>query len=435
MKTIINRLFNNQPSKNVCRLMIWILAVMMVSCNDNLEVSITPGGSNPVQEVVYNTAECTYYGDMIRNGATFFELDLYHSSNSNIGLLIMGFCSLSNSFANFKLDAGTYYLSENGTVRTFFPGMIEDGTFIGTCLYNFNTNKITFITSGTMTVSLSGNTYTIEGVFAGKDAVTGVAEDEMRIRFTGSVNYKDGTSPYPVKSVYTATATPRWLTNPGDRTWAGTLDPVESGNDKWYEITNWGNDNITVYCDEKGGEIVMDQYTRVASNDTYDGYFRVGYIDGAYLNLLPAGNYSVNYNPSTRILDFTGSVTEGGRQYEVLAGVAAFHKTTGNLESVFTDFYAGVTLQLTPVSTSVRSSTLQRSTSVAETLKNPHITLRQSNPATDSTPMNIVIDESDKHHIQKIPLKDLKVINGVSRQPASSLPINPKESIFTLSWD
>jgi len=266
-----------------------------------------------------------------------------------------------------------------------------------------------------MTVSLSGNTYTIDGIFAGKDAITGVAEDEVHIRFTGTVDYINGTNPDPVNSSYTATATPKWLSTPGNRTWAGMFESVESGNDKWYEITNWGNDNITVYCDQVDGEIMIDNYTRVDYNENYDGYFRVGYIDGEYLNLLPLVDYFVNYDPSTRILDFTGTVTSGGRQYEALVGVAAYHKTTGNLESVFSDFYADVKLQLTPVSTSTRS-TIQRSTSVTDVLKNTHVTQRQSTPVIGSKPTNIVIGESDKLAIQKIPLKEIKIINGVSQQ-------------------
>ena len=407
MKTKINIIFNRQPSKNIRYLMVWILAAMAVSCNDNLEVNITPGS---LSQMVCNTAECNYYGDILENGASFFELNLYHSSNSNVGLLAMGFCSFSSSFAGFKLDAGTYNLSTTGTVRSLLPGMMEGETFIGTCLYDFTAEKLIFITSGTMTVSLSGSAYAIEGSFAGKDAITGVAMNDIHVRFTGTVNYTDVTSsePYPVKSAYTATGTPKWTNPPGAGTWAGTIEPGGSGSDKWYTITNWGNEGITVYCDQVDDKIMLDNYTRVEYNNTHDGYFRVGYIDGEYLNILPYEDYYVNYNPATKILDFTGTVTDGSKQYEALVGVAAYNKTTGNLENVFSDFYANVKLQLTPVSTSAVSTVL-RSNSEADAPKNTNMTLRQSKPAIDSKPVNIVVDELDKSGIQRISLKDSRV--------------------------
>jgi hypothetical protein len=187
MKTISN----NQPFKSIRNLMLWILAITIVSCNDNIEVGITPEGSQP--QANYNTADGIYYGDIMGNGvAAFFRLELYHSSNTSTGLIVMGFCTLPNSFANFRLDLGAYPLSTNGTARTFFPGMLEDGTVIGTVLVT--TEKVIFIKSGTATVALSGSTYTIDGVFAGEDAVTGALENNIRIRFAGRINFTDGSN-------------------------------------------------------------------------------------------------------------------------------------------------------------------------------------------------------------------------------------------------
>ncbi|MDR0796501.1 MAG: hypothetical protein LBE79_10730, partial [Tannerella sp.] len=156
--------------------------------------------------------------------------------------------------------------------------------------------------------------------------------------------------PITVKSTFTATGTPKFLQTPGDRTWTGIFEPVEEGGVKKYKITNWGNDNITIHCDVKDGKIVIDHNTRVTYNNTYDGYFRVGYIEGGTLYLLL--DYSVTYHASTKTLDFTGTVNAGGKQYEALVGVAAFDKTTGNAGGVFTDFYAGAKLQLTPIMSS-----------------------------------------------------------------------------------
>jgi hypothetical protein len=386
--------------------MFWILAIMMVSCNDALEVEITPD-NNP-SHLIYNSAECTYYGDILGNSVAFFELNIYNSANSNIGLLLMGFCALPTGFANFTLDAGTYNLSSNGAVRSFLPGMFENETFIGTCLYNKTTGKITFITNGVMTVSLSGNTYTIKCTVAGKDAITNVTEKDVQIRFTGNVNFTDHASS---TIAYTGTGKPEWLSNPGAATWTGIFETVEKDMDKWYKITNWGNDDITVYCDEVDQKIRIDNYTRVAYNDTYDGFFRVGYIDGTYLNILPSDDYVIKYYPYSKVLDFTGTVTDAGKQYKALIGVAAYHKTTGNLGSVFSDFYADVKLKLTPIPATPRSFR-QPSNSLTDMLIDTRSTQWKPKPEVAANPTTIAIDELDKSLIERIPLRELKMIEN-----------------------
>ena len=348
MKTIFN------TTKNILASILLALAIMLVSCNDDLEVEITPDG-NEWAQIIYNTAECEYLGEISESGTAFFILDLFNSSNSNIGIFIMGFGTLPISSANFKLDAGTYNFSTSFAAKTLFPGMTaNDGSKIGTFLYNYTTNKFTFVTEGSLTVSLSGNTYTIAANFKGEDAVTGYAVNNIIVNYTGSIKYTNDLGDIsPVKSTYTATGTPKWLTIPGDGTWTGTLDPVEEDGEKWYKISNWGNDDINIYLDDVDGKIVIDDYTRVVYNGTHDGYFRVAIIEGSDLILLDDGaeDYFVTYDSANEKLIFPTKVTFMGKEYQALVGVIGYNRTTNVPEVLFSDFYADVVFQLTPTVT------------------------------------------------------------------------------------
>ena len=390
------------------------------------EITVTVKNTDPVKvavtqssAVLYNTADCIYMGDLLGNGTSLFALGLYQSSNPNIGLGATGFCSF-NSFANFKLDTGTYNIASTGAVRTLLPGKFEGKDPFGTFLYNLTTNKFTFITGGTMTVSLSGNIYTIECSFTGKDAITGEAVNNIFIIFTGIIDYEDESNFLPEKSTYTATGTPK-LSPSSPKTWTGVLNPDEEDNYKWYEITNWGNDKITVYCDVEDGEILFNDYTRVAFFDKYDCYFKVGFIEGDYIYMASLLEKCViKYDPSTNILDFTETLTYKGtneafmgKTYEALAGIAVYNRATGSLEGFLTDFYAGVKLQLTPVSTRSGSAISQK-LGINATLRHiKNIAGVETRSFTGNNPTNIVIDEELESKMQKIPLKDFKILDNL----------------------
>ena len=386
------------------------------SSSRSAEITVTVKNTDPAKVTVtqngaisYTRAICSYLGDVLGNGTALFVLDFDNPSNPDIGFVIMGFSTLPSSFANFKLDAGTYNISKNGNVRTFLPGMFEDETPFGTFLYNLTTEKFTFITSGTMTVSLSGNTYSIEGSFTGKDAVTGEMVNNIFIIFTGTIDFEDESSYLPKKSTYTATGTPK-LSPSSPKTWTGVLEPKEDDNYKWYEITNWGNENITVYCDVEDEEILFNDYVRVAFNDKYDCYFQIGFIIGDYIYMaILREKYVIKYDPSTNVLDFTETVTYNGKTYEALAGVAIYNRATSNLEGFYTDFYAGVKLQLTPVTTRSVSAASQKFGKMKVLRHIKSLTGVETRSFTGSNPTNIIIDEELMSKMQKIPLKDLKM--------------------------
>ena len=397
MKTIIKRLLINQIMKSVCLLMVGVFAVLTVSCNDNLEVGIKKDNPQPTV-TTYDMAKGIYFGDKIASGSAFFRLDLSHSSNPNNSTVIMGFCTLPSSFADFRLDEGTYNIATTGVGRSLYPGMMEDDVKIGTFLYDTETEKITWIRSGSITITQSGNSYTINGNFIGKDTATGNTEENIRFSYTGTIDFTELPLSFEDigNSTYIATGTPRWLDTPGLNTWTGTLEVVNDGNERKYKIINWGNqgNDYYVYCIYRDGKIYLDYTTKIASNNTYDGYVRIGIIREANtLSLYRSDEYEISYNKTTRILDFGGSINSSGQSYPALMGIAAFNKNTGDAGSVFSDFYENLKLQLTPNQTSLRSTTTLTSGQIASVLKDMNFTRQSAKPATNSTPTVIVLDK------------------------------------------
>ncbi|MDR2232674.1 MAG: hypothetical protein LBE56_06055 [Tannerella sp.] len=342
MKTIFNPLL----ARIMMRLFpLSVITFLLVSCNENLEVGI---GDGPPSVTTYSSAKCTYFGVVSGSSGACFLLEMYQSSNPTSGIAIMGYSTKPANFDNFKLDAGTYLLAANGAVRTYTVGMDNEGNVTGTRLFNTTSNKFTLVKSGSFTVDISGSTYTVSGNFTGMDSNTGAIVNQISVDFSGSISFVDESK--IVQSTYTATGTPKWLTVSGPNTWTGTIKPATSNNgSEWITISNWGGEDIEVFCDYENNTYIIDNYSSTVHNDTYDGYFNVGYLkENGNLQILSQIDYVVKYDPITKILDFTGTVTDAGKEYEALVGIAAKNKTSDVYETVFSDFYAGVKLKLTP---------------------------------------------------------------------------------------
>jgi|GEM_PF-5578518 len=349
MKTIFNLLHTRimaLPTSIMMRFFVLsALTAMFFSCNESLEVDIKPV-EPPV--TVYNTAKCTYYGVLSDQSGACFLLELYQSSNPASGIAIMGYSTKPTNFASFKLDAGTYMLATNGAAKTYAAGMKDGENITGTRLFNTASNTFTLVKSGTFTVGGGASSYSVTTNFSGMDSKTGAIVNNISISFAGTISFVDESK--VVLSTYTATGTPKWLTVPGDGTWIGTIKTgtLDDGSE-YITISNWGNDDIEVFCDYENGVYTIDDYSTVAHNDTYDGKFKAGYITtNNALVVLDDKDYVVKYNPITRILDFSGTIIDAGAEHEALLGVRAKNKTTGVYGSVFTDFYSGVKLKLTP---------------------------------------------------------------------------------------
>ena len=428
MKTIITQLINNQTSKHVCYLMFWILAVLMVSCNKNLEVDISPPDENPPEEnppvekppvetpepIVFNTADCTNMGDILGNGTVCFMLQLYDVSDNTTGLMIMGFIKAPVNANDFRLESQTYPVSMFGVVNTLLPGMYEpeNKVVIGTYLMNSKTGKLTYVSDGTMTVTQSGNTCTIDCQFNGEDAITGALVEGMDIGFSGQMRYLD---PLPAKSTYSATATPKWITPPGPSTWEGTIGP--NANLTRFAITNWGRIGITVFCNVIDGKMRIDDYTKLFTLESYDAYFRVAFIDyeAQELVVLESYDYIIHFTPLTRILDFSGTIRYNGKNYPALMAVVGYTED-GEPERVYNDFYENVRFQLTPEQLTSGYAATTPSNQINALLQNMTSAPLKSEPLFNRPSTLIEADKLDKSQIKRVPLKNLRFVNGMNNE-------------------
>jgi len=371
-------------------------ALLITSCVKNQPVpisDITPPTPPTPPEINYNTAECTYYGDINGSGAAFFLLNLYQSSNPSVGVFIRGWCTKPNGFAAFKLDEGTYSLASSGAVRTYVSGSTDANT--GTTLYNAATGAYTHVTGGDFTVQVSGSTYTIATHFTGREAATGNTVNNIRINFSGSIRFVNNST--IERSTYVATGKPEWKSPAGPSTWSGIIEPRQfDSGEKYYRITNWCDLNMTVYCDYyEDGTIQIDNYSQLQSDETYYYNFDLAYIDGNKLYIINVGDHVVHYNPITRVLDFTETITRNGVNYEALVGIARYYKDTEELERTYSDFYSGLKLQLSPVQTTSGSAVLPQSDNLTGAAKSMNINRSSTIRHTIGKDMQIVVEEKE----------------------------------------
>ena len=379
----------------------------------NAEVKITadkaPDVILPVTQaksdiIIYNTAEGFYYGNAVGTGNANFAVRMYNATDPNVGFQIDGFCDLPSSFANFRINTGTYTVAKTGSKFTFWPGSItDDNKFYGTLVYNFHRNEMILITGGTFTVESSGNTYTVTTNLTGKNYDTNATVNNITLKFSGTIpftNVPPTNNNEIVRSSYTATGTPTALSTSA-KNWTGTITPNTSGSNKYYTISNWGNDGITVRCNDKNSSITMDITTRVAENSTNSGYFMPGIVQDNTLIVIVDYAHPVKYTPSTKILDFSGTL-EG---YQIVVGVAALSKSTGQVGGVFTDFYRYAKLTLSPSAyapqftgeVAVRSSEIKNYTVKKMTLAN----FKRSFGKNATIDKNTLIDNQIKTAVSK----------------------------------
>ena len=170
-----------------------------------------------------------------------------------------------------------------------------------------------------------------------------------------------------VNSTYTASGTP--LTEveyPAPSSWSGFL--FNYPENQFYEITNWANfENFPMWLDYDNGKLFLDIYTVIHETNTDKFYFAVGYQSGSnFYTAQTTYKYEVNYNKTTRTLDFTGTFNG----YPAIVVIRAVNKTTG-AGTIFTDTgLLNAKLVLTPVSSAMPSGSdavMKSKTSVRKT--------------------------------------------------------------------
>ena len=407
-------LFDFRPAKSARLLMFLIFAALMLSCNDNMEVEITPAKEKPEEEkpeekkpqVTYNTSRCTNMGDIMGNGTAFFIMELYNLTNPNTDLYIMGFANPPEGSDDFRLETGTYPISGFGAEKTLMPGMYdrENGVNVGTYLFYTLTGGVTHILDGEMTISQSDNTTTIQCDFYGEELSTGASVEDMRFGFSGTISYYD---PLPAKCSYTASGIPRWASPSGYSTWTGTVEP--SINLKRFTISNWGRVGITVYCEEVDGKLIIDNHTKVLTYNSYDCYLRVAFIDSEAKELIIIqSDYVIHFTPFTVLLDFSGIIQYNGKNYPALIGVVGYNQA--DEIRLFDDFYENLKFQLTPIRTTSEMAIAPTSSQITGITQPIVCTYPSYEPINDRNPTHIVIDKNDESKLKRIPLKDVKHI-------------------------
>ena len=326
--------------------------------------SVTPVILQVTQEVsqitVLDTADGFFYGD-IGTGTALFELDLYDSSDENVGIQILGF-SKYISADKFKLDEGTYRLTERGEAKSFFDGEYdyEEDMLYGSFLYDFNEGKVILITGGTFTVELSDQTYTIITYLTGRDAETNVTVKNINYRYTGTIEFEDLSDDVSftdiAESDYTATGTPQ-LSFSGDGAnaseWEGMVVPVEDDEfGQYIAITNFADEEIAIFADYVNGKFILDTEYPVWENNTYQCYLEVLlYYNGSFYMVDPSWwDRSIRLDVETQTIDLSKSVffSDIGLQHFVI-GIYAYLKSNGDGAGWLTNIYPDIILQLTPV--------------------------------------------------------------------------------------
>ena len=324
-----------------------VVATMNYSCkkDDNSSDDYT----------VYDKADGFYYGNAYNTGTACFIVDMYNAADDQIGIWIEGFNTLPSSFANFNIT-GSYSVASTGVALTCLGGEIDDQGISGSYVYNFNTQEFTMVTGGTFDVVLTNGKYVVTTNFTGKNHSTGASVSNLHYSFTGAIAFKDNSNSGGstslsfsdiVKSNYTATGTPGFLSTPGPSSWTGQLTP-STGEDRFYTISGWGGKNINVFCDFNNGKIVIDNYTEISNGSVagYSGYFQALALDKTAMTYYPVkDDYIVAYDKVNKKMDFSG--TYNG--LPVYVGVVAQNNSTGDIDGAFTELYANAKLTLTAI--------------------------------------------------------------------------------------
>jgi len=232
--------------------------------------------------------------------------------------------------------------------------------------YNETASKTTTVTTNAsswdattpatwVSLTKSGNTLTVKPLStnsstSSRSAIITINAGNLSVTLTAT---QAGTTPVPGDNIpfptssYTATGSARFLESPGPGSWSGTITLVNSGQTNYYRLSGWGGRSLVAYLDLINGKIILDGTTKIvddSSDISTKGYFKAVVIDFNDSTWDEVENYQVNYNSSTRTLDFSGK--HAG--YDVLVGIVAIKNT--DLIGVYTELYANAKLVLTPTS-------------------------------------------------------------------------------------
>ena len=290
-------------------------------------------------------------------------------------------CKISNSGNTISVspDANT------GAARTATITVTAPGANNVTVTVNQNAGTVpttltvsptshTFVLGESATKTSTVTTNAASWSYTGSASWLTIAIQSNQLRFTPT-SYNTGTSqrsanitvtapgatsvtvtvrqdPSPAPGTYKATGTPFPSTPSAPSSWNGNVNCTFAYS--YCSISNWAGTIYTMFLDFVNGKLILDDYTRyLVDIGNYYVYFGAIYQSGT--SVYGVTNYPVNYNASTRTLDFTG--TYNGNQ--VYVGLVGVHKTTG-ANVYFADLQVrGSKLVITPSAASMPDGEMQ----------------------------------------------------------------------------
>lgn len=155
----------------------------------------TGGNTGSITGRNFTSAQIYYYGNLSSN-TSYFRISLFNRTD-NDNLTIEGFCKKAYSFNDFIIDPGTYTFSSTyGTPMSFIEGEYfgvpgAGGRYMGSYYYKYNSDCVLF-NGGTVTVSKSGNQYTISTNLSGYSSSSSSTYKNLKFTFSGvpeKINY------------------------------------------------------------------------------------------------------------------------------------------------------------------------------------------------------------------------------------------------------
>jgi len=376
-------------------------------------INITAGNASATLQVTqevsdapiikFDRADAYYYGDYYETSMASYDIVLM---NNNSFVIFECFSTLLPDGADLKLDVGTYiYDTETGDAKTFLGGVYID-----------DQNEIE-ITGGSFTLALLKDVYTLKADFSGEDE-KGNKYPSLRFEFSGKIFFEDETpmpevefTDIPESGTYTAKGIPSWfLDDPGPETWTGSFVAHDDENGQYYAFENFEDIDWFYFCNFKDGSIFINGTKPLGGDDKYDIYFRAGCIDEDDELWLysPDTEIPVRYYSSTGILDFGFQfVEEDGMRFTGVVGFFVVERATKKVVDLFTDLYANLKYQLTPVvaptSKITKKSVLQNKRTISR--------FKSKSPIGA---VNII--KVDKSKMTKIPKSQLQVLDKKSFQ-------------------
>ena len=158
-------------------------------------------------------------------------------------------------------------------------------------------------------------------------------------------------APQPIGGPYNFTASGTYLqNNPGynNSSWTGVARPTNTSTPPYLTLSNWAGASVTIYLEYVNGSYRLDVSRRLfTDSEGYEGYLCMGTYNSStgYATYYPGVNYNVNYNPTTRVLDFSG--TYNG--YPTIIKIMPKNPTTGQWRTDYYYFniYMNLKIQLT----------------------------------------------------------------------------------------